>query len=216
MSFTVGRELADLPPDEGFIILKENWRKIPGAAARQQILKEWYTKSHYPLHLRNDPRLLDVTDLGVHDSSAEVRRSALGYVSNVAFRDFPEDLQAYTEWYRANRGKPMAVVITESVRASWPRPRRPRGPSAQAFKIPRRAIYALGDVPEARQAAMDAGLPEVIERWVAAGSDRKASKERVETTVNGLFVLAQLPVSERYLQRVVVPLLIRTCPGTCG
>jgi hypothetical protein len=38
-AFAIGQELAGLPGDEGFAILKANWEKIDNVAARQQLIK---------------------------------------------------------------------------------------------------------------------------------------------------------------------------------
>src|SRR5689334_17861837 len=63
-AFGLGQELAALPGDEGFAILKANWEKVGSVEARQQLLKAWNFALPYPLHLRPHPRLLDVLDLG--------------------------------------------------------------------------------------------------------------------------------------------------------
>src|SRR5262249_9738270 len=115
-AFAVGQALAALPPDEGFAILEANWGKIDKVEARQQLIKAWYFAMPYPLHVRRHPRLLDGMDLGMRDPSPEVREWAASYLGMLVFRDFAEDPQAYQDWYRANRGKPMGEVVAESVR----------------------------------------------------------------------------------------------------
>ncbi|HOW70647.1 MAG TPA: hypothetical protein PKY77_08605 [Phycisphaerae bacterium] len=75
-AFQVGQELAALPPEHGYAILKDNWAKIESVEARQQILKAWYYTLPYPLKPRNHPRLADVLELGTRDPSPEVQQWA--------------------------------------------------------------------------------------------------------------------------------------------
>ena len=79
-AFEVGLELADLPPDDGFAILKENWLKLK-IESRQQFLKAWYYTLPYPLHARNHARIRDVLELGTHDRSPQVQQWARQFLS---------------------------------------------------------------------------------------------------------------------------------------
>lgn len=90
-AFAVGQELASLPPDTGFEILKNNWNKITKVDARQQLLKAFFFALPYPLHQRSHSRLLDVLNLGATDSSTQVQNWAFGYLERIAFQDFTED-----------------------------------------------------------------------------------------------------------------------------
>ena len=74
-AFEVGLNLVDLPPDDGFAILKENWPQLK-VESRQQMLKAWFYTLPYPLHARNHPRIDDVLELGAHDRSPQVREWA--------------------------------------------------------------------------------------------------------------------------------------------
>jgi predicted esterase len=78
-AFEVGSELADLPPDDGFAILKENWPKLK-VESRQQMLKAWYYTLPYPLHARNHARIRDVLDLGARDRSPQVQQWAAQFL----------------------------------------------------------------------------------------------------------------------------------------
>ena len=66
--------------------------------------------------------------------------------------------------------------------------------------------HTFRDVPEARQAARDAGFLKVLERWIAPGADRKAIADEIGLAGSALSVLAQLKIPEEDLRRVVVPL----------
>ncbi|MCP5119885.1 MAG: hypothetical protein GY953_54495, partial [bacterium] len=113
--FGVGCDLADLPAEEGYSILRENWDRLEKADVRRQMLKAWFFTLPYALHVRGHPRLLEVMDLGMRDESPRVRDSAISYLSGVAFQDFGEDLAAYRPWYEANRGRPLAEVFEHSL-----------------------------------------------------------------------------------------------------
>jgi hypothetical protein len=243
-AFEVGQALADLPPDEGFAILKANWEKIGQVEARRQILKAWHYRtaspaepggypprtvdypsgtgryyppsvtSNYLLSLRNHPRLIDALDLGMRDPSNQVQHWAQSFLRSVAFEDFSEDFQAYKAWYQVNRGKPPAEVVVESVRRLVAETAKSEGKEAQ-----RRARFLTDngslfrDMPEARKAALDAGLLKILERWIAAGTDRKAGKESIGLAAQGLSVLPHLNLNEQDLRRVIVPLLAKDVPS---
>jgi predicted esterase len=74
-AFEVGLDLANLPPDDGFAILKENWPKLK-VESRQQMLKAWFYTLPFPLHPRNHPRIDDVLELGANDRSPQVQEWA--------------------------------------------------------------------------------------------------------------------------------------------
>jgi erythromycin esterase len=208
----LGDQLAELEPDEGFAILKENWEKIEDANARQQLLKSWHLTMPYPLHARNHPRLLDVLDLGMHDESPEVQKFALTYLRAVAFQDFSEDFPAYKAWYESARGKPVAEVINESVRRLVAVAATVEGNEAQKLAEFVSREYTFRDLPQARQAARDAGFLKVLERWIAPGGDHKATPDQIKLAGTALSVLAQLKISDEDLRRVVVPLMAQSVP----
>jgi erythromycin esterase len=208
----LGDELAELDPDEGFAIVKENWDKIDKADARQQILKSWNYAMPYPLHARNHPRLLDVLDLGVRDQSPEVQKSAFHFLRGVAFQDFAEDFEAYKKWYESARGKPVIQVIEESVRRLVAEAGRVEGKEAQALAQYISREHTFRDVAESREAAKDAGFLQVLERWIASGADAKAAKGQISLASSALDIVAQLKIAEDDLRRVVVPLLAPSVP----
>jgi predicted esterase len=211
-SFGIGQELAAMPGDEGFAILKANWEKIANVGARQQILKAWYYATPYPLHLRKQPRLLDGLDLGMRDRSPAVQGWAMDYLSNLAFQEFSEDFQAYNAWYQANRDRPVPEVIAESARrfaAEAARTVKRDAPKRASWLAQRADVFRQG--PEARQAALDAGLLHTLERW-AAGADARSEREEIQLAANALGVIGQLKPKEAELRRVVVPLLAREKP----
>jgi hypothetical protein len=203
-AFRIGSELAALPAEEGLGILKANWDKVGSPEARQQLLKAWdFARPDPPLILHH-PRLLEGLDLGMRDPSPAVQSWAIIYLRDVALRDFSEDIQEYKDWYETNRGKPVAQVIAESARrisveaARWDR--------GEASRRARWLADVLGRVPEARQAALRAGLLPALERW-ATGVGAGARPEEIRLAVEALGVIGQLRPGEEELRRLVVPLL---------
>src|SRR5262249_14014969 len=65
----------------------------------------------------------------------------------------------------------------------------------------------LRDVPAARQAAVDAGLVPVLEKWTAAGAGRHARRDNREAAALALRALGTLKPGEKELPRLVVPQL---------
>ncbi len=212
VAFEVGQELADLPAEEGFAILKDNWEKIVQVDARQQFLKAWYwgPGMNGPRH---HPRLLDVLDLAVRDRSPAVQSWALNFLSYVAFQEFAEDFQAYKAWYRANRDKPIAKVIEESARRLVVEADKAKGKEAlkQAHLLSEYA-HKFSDVPAARKAAEDAGLLKILERW-AASTERDERPPGRSLAGEALRIIGKLKPGEAYLRRVVVPLLAKDKPS---
>ena len=212
-AWAIGSKLAQLPPDEGFSLLKENWDKLPRAETRQQLLSAWYHTEPYPLRPRNHPRLLDALDLGVRDRSPAVQNWALRILRWVAFQDFAENLQAYEPWYQANRRKPLATVIADSVKRFVD-----EASLAKETKALNRAQLlsdnraTFRDVPVARQSAVDAGLLRILERWTTSGAKAGAPEVESELAEQALGVILLLKPDQPYLRRVVVPLLAKDQP----
>jgi predicted esterase len=211
-AFAVGQELAALPADEGFAILAANWEKVREVGARQQLLKAWYFAMPYPLHIRDHPRLLDGLDLGMRDRSPEVREWARGYLDGLAFEHFPEDLRDYRAWYQANRDKPWREVVAGSVRRFAARAAHSVKSDAQKQGIWLERHWSLfRDVPEARQAALDAGFSRTLGRW-ASGAEVGSPREERQLAANALAAIGRLEPGEAELRRVVVPLLDKKKP----
>lgn len=55
-AFRVGLQLASLPPDTGYALLKQHWNRLP-VHARRQMLKAFYYTLPYPLSPRMHPKL---------------------------------------------------------------------------------------------------------------------------------------------------------------
>ncbi len=212
-AWAIGSKLAQLPPDEGFSLLKEHWDKLPRAETRQQLLSAWYHTEPYPLRPRNHPRLLDALDLGVRDRSPAVQNWAMRILRWVAFQDFAENLQAYEPWFQANRQKPLATVIAESVKRFVD-----EASLAKETKALNRAQLlsdnraTFRDVPVARQSAVDAGLLRILERWTTSGAKAGAPEVESELAEQALGVILLLKPDQPYLRRVVVPLLAKDQP----
>jgi RNA polymerase sigma factor (sigma-70 family) len=203
-AFAVGEELAALPADEGFAILKANWKKIDKVDSRQQLLKAWDFARH--------PRLVDGLDLGMRDPSPAVQSWAALYLNNLALQEFAEDFPAYKEWYQANRDRPLAEVVARSARRfAAEAARSGNEDAAKRARWLDRHLGVLRDTPEARQAMLDAGFLHTLERW-ASGATAQSSRDEVERVANAVSIIGRLQPGEVELKRVVVPLLAKKNP----
>ena len=203
-AFAIGQELAALPADEGVAILEANWKKIGKVEARQQLLKAWDFANH--------PRLVDGLDLGMRDPSPDVQNWATTYLNDLAFQDFAEDLPAYKEWYQANRDKPLPEVVTRSARRFAAEAARSvkRDAEKRARWLVRHGNI-LRNMPEARQAMLDAGFLRTLERW-ASGATIQSPPDEIERVANAVNIIGQLKPGEAELKRLVVPLLAKETP----
>ena len=208
-AFALGQEIAALPPDEGWSILRDNWTRIQPIQARQQILKAWAFRApdgRTPSGLvaRSHPHVLDALDLGMRDASAEVRSWAVGYLRPIAFRDFDRDPDAYAPWRRATSGRPVDEVALVACRA-WVE--RVKTGDGEAMKFMREAQRVILSNPQARAAAVEVGLPGALEKaftGVAAASSRDVAGDAASEAV-GLF--ADLALGEAELRRAILPLI---------
>lgn len=85
-AFALGQEIAGLPPEEGWAIIRDAWPTLEPVAARQQMLKAWFYRANDGkspmggLTERRHPRLEDVLGLGMNDPSADVRQWAADFL----------------------------------------------------------------------------------------------------------------------------------------
>lgn len=208
----VGAELAALPPDDGFAILAENWEKITKVGSRQQLLKAWAFARPDPRGRSRHPRLLDGLDLGMRDRSPEVQQWSISYLGDITFQDFSEDFAAYKAWYQANRGKPLPDVVAGSARRLAT-----EADHASKAEAPKLANWIaqhagrLREVPEARKAALDAGLLKTLERWLVT-VEAGASREEAAFAAKTITAIGLLKPGEIELRRLVVPRLAEDRP----
>ncbi|HEY3968430.1 MAG TPA: hypothetical protein VGM05_28035 [Planctomycetaceae bacterium] len=212
-AFSVGDELARLPPDEGYSILQENWEKITKVGSREQILSSWNSARADAPQARRHPRLVDVLDLGMRDRSPEVQRWATNSLRGIAFQDFAEDFPAYKTWYAAAQGKPVLTVISDSVRRFVADLAKAEGKEAKKMAELVRHNSTLIDLPEARQAALESGIVKIIERWIAFSISPQADRASMDLTSDGLRIFTDLRTGEAEVRRIVVPLLDTGIPS---
>ncbi len=214
-AFALGQELAQLPPDEGFSILERNWSKIDNVDARQQLLKAWDFALSNSTKAAGSSRLVDVLNLGMHDPSPEVQKWAILYLTPIAFQDFGENFSAYKTWYAANRGKTLSQIIVGSAAELVAEANANNGQSPRWVELAKNSPH-LGtifrDVPQARQDAIDAGLPALMERHIAVGAKPETSRTEMKVAEESLSMLASLKLDEQAMRRVIVPLLDPATP----
>jgi predicted esterase len=83
-AFALGQEIADLPPEQGWAIMRNNWARVQKVESRQQLLKAWFYAKGYPLKPRTHARLSDVLNLGKQDASPEVQEWASNFINKAA------------------------------------------------------------------------------------------------------------------------------------
>jgi predicted esterase len=89
-AFAVGQEIADLPAEQGWVIMRDNWSKVPKVEARQQLLKAWFYGKGFPLKPRSHAHVQDVLDLGKHDPSPQVQEWANNFAKKASEAE-PQD-----------------------------------------------------------------------------------------------------------------------------
>ena len=196
-AFGLGLELAALPPDEGYEILAASWPHLD-VQSKQQLLKAFNYKTPYPLHARMHARFLAVLHLGVTDEP-EVAQWSFTFLKGIAFRDFAEDFTAYRAWHQDNRGRPIRTVAADACGDYVTRLAEARGERARRLASLLPGVWSVfRDVAEVRQAAVDAGLLDVVRRWAAApDTDGRALGDVLQ-------VMAYLEPGEAYLREVVL------------
>ncbi len=196
---SLGNELAQLDPDEGFSLLKSAWGDLH-RHDKQQMLKAWYFATPYPLHARLHPHIVSVLHLGMSDSDIEVQSWAIIYLKQMTFRNFAVDVTSYEEWFRENQDRNVRDVYTQAMQQFVNRARQASGNArAQCAKLLAANARTLRDVPDVRRTAVEAGLLNILEDWCAT--------QDAQLTQETLKALQYLNVGEEYLRRVVVPVL---------
>jgi len=207
-AFVLGCQLAELPPDTGFEILRDNWSKLTSVPVRQQMLKAFFYTLPFPLRARNHPRGLAVFHLGATDPSMEVRESAFHFISQVALRSFEADSAGYARWYAEFGGRSPQEATAASTE-------RVLNVMAAAKGVPGRlaALESLDLLPnDAAPSPATAGSLadrqlQIIGAWLV--------EPALDAQLAGACfrVLDRLRPDERFLKRCVLPLLERGRPS---
>lgn len=104
----VGMELMNIPGDEPYIVLQENWANI-ATSAKKQILKGFSpgmmgnTKMH--------PRFFDVMHLGMTDPDKGVREYAAAYIEMQGLPNFKGKDRVYARWWVKNKGRSAKEIV---------------------------------------------------------------------------------------------------------
>jgi predicted esterase len=102
------QDLGTLPPDSIYTILNSNWPTLTTEG-------KLYVLSCI---VQNDnPRMLDILDLGVHDPAIMVQNRALQYCESFGFEAFTEDYDAYLKWRESSQNKPLKEVLAASLKS---------------------------------------------------------------------------------------------------
>ncbi|MCS7300204.1 MAG: hypothetical protein NZ556_01425, partial [Fimbriimonadales bacterium] len=202
-AYEVGIELASLPPEAGYTLLTQHWRRLP-VHARQQILKAFYYTRPYPLRPRMHPKLLPVLELGATDRSPGVRRWAKEYLEQLALSEFA-DADALKAWLERHRNQPLAQVV----RAHWEPflralPDLPEAERARRLEQLVKSFPWLREPTVVRPLALRYRLPELLTQTL---HKNQADTEKAELLHGVLECLFALSLSERELRPALAPLL---------
>jgi predicted esterase len=155
------QDLGALAPDTILNILNANWASLTSPDVKQYILS---------CMVQNDnPRMLDILDLGVRDNSIAVQVRALQFCESFGFQPFTEDFDAYLKWRDENRGKPLKEVLASSLKAAVAAI--PAADDAQRsvyFNILVRTNFSATSQTSRwrREAALSAHLAEALMPWL--------------------------------------------------
>ncbi len=210
-AFALGQEIAGLPPEEGWAILRDNWSKVAAVQARQQFLKAWQYRAPdgtTPSRLadRGHPRLLDALHLGMTDSSPQVQAYAGTFLRPIAFRDFAFEPEAYEAWHRMAAARPVPDIAADSCR-SWVSRLLAGEPAATRLMAEGDRLFR--DAPEARAAAVKAGLPAALEAIFTGEGARSAERNAFDPVCQAITLFVALDPGEAELRRAILPLIGR-------
>jgi hypothetical protein len=212
-AYDVGNQIAALPPEEGFALVRENWSKLTNDDAKRQILKAFWYKMPYPLTQRNHPRVLDVLHLGATDAALPVQGTAFTYLKDLAFQDFNEDYAAYLEWHKRNSRTPLPEVRRQNGLRFVGELKTAQGADRERLaRFLRHGGFGLsGDSPEtnaSRTQLIDAGALRVTEEWLSVPRPS-------DDLIQGASAMVQsLQPDEAWMKRVILPLLEPSKPET--
>jgi hypothetical protein len=156
--------------------------------------------------------VLDVLDLGIHDSSTKVQQWAINYLRAIAFQDFALDISTYAPWRAAHLNQTVAQARTASCLA-WIDELKlitTADDFARHAKHFRDFRHGLSGSPETAATAAKAGLFEILEPWITKAL---TDKSLLEPAADSLTLLSTLPISREQLERAIVPLLKPETPA---
>jgi hypothetical protein len=200
-AFATGNALLELPPQQGFGILRDNWQHIEHVSSRQQIIKAFAFSVMQDLH----PHTMDVMHLGMMDESPDVQSWAMGYLKWIAFEDFSTDFAAYERWHSRHAGTSQRDVMITSFN-DWVQQLTAGNPSAYSV-LSETSLLSLRDQAFMREAARDSDVQEILETIVQAGVARNANPQQRTRAEHALQRIGEIKPDEHYMRRVVLPIV---------
>ncbi len=181
--------LHNLPPDTSLALLKDAWQKIASAETRLYVLN--MSQDH--------PRVLELLDLGVKDTSLYVQNRAIQALEMYSFENYAEDFGAYDAWRQKQAGRSLEETMRESCREYVQSVQKADdGTRFQRLTLLQRVAYNVGAASHSRlrrKAMLESGLPDALAEWLNSPT----------TAWMAFAVLRNLKMDEAYLRRVVVP-----------
>lgn len=191
-AFTSGDAMKELPPNEGWQVVKAAWAEVEEDGPKQQLLKMAY--------FAKLPYVIRVMHLGITDRSPAVQKWAMNYLRGVAFLDFAEDYPAYLRWHEEFADATLAEARRESFRR-WAEDVAEASPQEFARALKRWDV-PLGD-EKLLGVAERVGLLERLLTLAAQPGDAGSAAGRA---------LSGSPLGEQILRDRILPLLARDQP----
>lgn len=195
-AFALGGELAALPPNQGVEILTSAWPRL-SVEARQQMMKAFRFHGRDRLSELHG-RLIDVVHLGMTDSQPKVQEWSINFLREIAFEDFSTDINAYHQWYAANHGRNPRDVMLESCRRYIGELRSGDGRALEKLSNNDFANH-VGRHRELQQAANEAGMPDLIERWLKSPPTSEKGRRMLAA------MISSVSADEAFLRGVILP-----------
>jgi len=198
-AYLANLELSKAKPEESFEIVRDSWKTMSSAAAKQMLL--------YVFVRSDNPHMLDVLDMGASDSNATVQYQAYDLLQNFAYRSFINDPAAYRTWRTDIKGKSLEAVVTEGCKAFVEQ-------YSKADEVERTSLLNIlmrlefgdtsGLAKVRRRAALDAGILIGLE---------KALNPPVPSNPTVIYVVRNLQPDEAFVKKTILPLTTKNSPN---
>ena len=205
-------EYALKSPETSFDDLKAMWKAYGNPDGKKYLLHLYANPAN--------PRVFDILDLGMTDSSGWVQDEANDLLADYSFHNYRYNLQGYADWRKQSAGKTLEAVIVENERAALTEIAQAKSGQITDSLQPLEHVHYDGKTPCGtlrRQAALAGGLEDSLTRWLAPDAWKNAGKnagpnQPHTAAVHALSVWRNLAPDEEATRRVVFPLLAKTNP----
>ena len=101
------KDLIDVDPEMGFIVLRDNWTKIRSADAKESLINTFLCAAN--------PHIVEIIHLGATDPNLAVQSFAIQAAETLEFRPLADDFNSYLAWHKVVEGKTLLEVLVPGV-----------------------------------------------------------------------------------------------------